>query len=141
LQYGPLDFCLFWTAVVRKTGCLGTGCPDTITPADAVTSYTYDPVGNRLTWTEPDGNTTTDQYDADNRRVQETNAAGDVTSSTYDGVSNVITTTAPNLNLTSNTYDSLNRVIQVSDSVGLAATYSYDPVGNRLSVTDGNGHT
>jgi RHS repeat-associated protein len=126
---------------VRKTGCLGAACPDTITSNDAVTTYTYDPVGNRLSWTEPDGNTTTDAYDADNRLVQEINAAGDVTTTNYDGVGNVINVIAPNLNVITNTYDSLNRLVQVTDSVGLAAAYAYDPVGNRVARTDGDAHT
>ena len=41
--------------------------PDTITPSDAVTTFTYDPVGNRLSMTQPDGVVTNYQYDADNR--------------------------------------------------------------------------
>ena len=28
---------------VRKTGCIGAACSDTITANDAVTTYTYDP--------------------------------------------------------------------------------------------------
>ena len=125
----------------QKTGCIGAGCPDTITPSDAVTTYVYDPVGNRLTATEPDGNTTTTVYDSDNRVTQVTNAAGDVTMTTYDGVGNVITVTAPNLNVTTNIYDSLNRLIQVTDSAGAVSSFSYDPVGNRVTSTDGNGNT
>jgi RHS repeat-associated protein len=125
----------------RKTGCIGAGCPDTITPTDAVTTYTYDPVGNRLTSTEPDGNTTTYNYDADNRRIQVTDAAGDVIITTYDGVGNVITLISPNLNVTTDTYNSLNRLINVSDSDGQVAAYAYDPVGNRVTSADGNGNT
>jgi RHS repeat-associated protein len=126
---------------VQKTGCIGSGCPDTITSNDAVTTYTYDPVGNRLTVTVPDGNTMTDQYDADNRMIKEVNAAGDTTLTTYDGVGNVISVTAPNLDVTTNTYDSLNRLTQVNDSAGLVGKYTYDPVGNRLTQTDGDGNT
>ncbi len=122
---------------VRKVGSTA----DTITPSDAVTTHTYDPLGNRLTITEPDGNTSTSQYDADDRRIKETNAAGDVTMTTYDGVGNMITVTAPNLNVTTNTYDSLNRLVTVTDSAGTVGSYTYDPVGNRLSATDGNGNT
>jgi len=107
---------------------------------DAVTLYSYDPVGNRLSLTEPDGNTTTDQYDAKNRLFQETNAAGDVTVTAYDAVNNVITVTAPNGNITNNSYDSLNRVIQVTDSIGLVAISTYDPDNNRISQGDGNGN-
>jgi RHS repeat-associated protein len=123
--------------VVRKVGSTS----DTITPSDAVTSYTYDPAGNRLSLTEPDGNTTTWQYDFDNRLTKQTNTAGDVTTTAYDGVSNTISTTEPNLNVTTNTYDALNRLTQTTDSIGLVATFSYDPMGNRLSQGDGNGNT
>jgi len=131
---------------VRKTGCLGAACPDTITPSDAVTTFTYDAVDNRLTTTQPDGVQTSYQYDADNRMIQQTlietnGEPNDVTATTYDGVGNVITVTAPNLDVTTNTYDSLNRLTGVSDSAGLGFSYTYDPVGNRLTSTDGNGYT
>jgi RHS repeat-associated protein len=135
---------------VQKTGCIGTGCPDTINPTtDAVTTYVYDPVGNRLNVTEPDCgaavspgcDSISTAYDADNRLVKQVNNAGDTTLWTYDGVGNVITITAPNLNVTTNTYNSLNRLITVTDSAGRVAGYSYDPVGNRTSSTDGDGNT
>lgn len=129
----------------RKTGCAagpsGTGCPDSIHPSsDAVTLTTYDNVGNRLTRTEPDGNTTTDQYDARNRRIQDTNAAGDITITTYDGDSNVTSVTEPNGNVTTNSYDALNRVVRTADSIGLVETAAYDADGNRISHGDGDGH-
>jgi RHS repeat-associated protein len=110
-------------------------------PNDAVTYTTYDAVGNVLTVTEPDGNTTTDVYDADNRKIMETDAAGDVTMWAYDGVGNVITMTAPTSNVTNNTYDADNRVINVTDGGGTVASYTYDAVGNQLTRTDGNGNT
>jgi RHS repeat-associated protein len=137
-KYDALDRLVI---TVRKTGCLGAGCPDTSTPGDAITSYTYDPAGNRLTSTEPDGNTTMIQYDADNRRIQVTDAAADVTVTTYDGAGNVVAITAPNLNVTNNTYDSLNRLIKVTDNDGQVAAYAYDPAGNRIASADGNGNT
>jgi RHS repeat-associated protein len=110
-------------------------------PTDAVTYTTYDAVGNVLTVTEPDGNTTTDVYDADNRKIKETNAAGDVTLWAYDCVGNIVTTTAPTSNVTNNTYDADDRVINVTDGGGTVASYTYDAVGNQLTWTDGNGNT
>ena len=88
--------------------------------------------------TEPNGNVTSYAYDALNRQMTMTNAAGDLTMTTYDPNSNVKTVTAPNLNVTTYTYDALDRVTRVDDSVGPVATYSYDNVGNRLTQKDGN---
>ncbi len=110
-------------------------------PTDAVTYTTYDAVGNVLTVTEPDGNTTTYVYDADNRKTKETNAAGDVTMWNYDGVGNVTSMTAPTTNVTTNTYDADDRETQVTDGGGTVVTYTYDAEGHRLTQTDGNGNT
>jgi len=122
---------------IRKEGDV----TDVIDASDAVTEYTYDANGNRLSITEPNGNPTTYVYDALNRVTIETNAAGESILTTYDAVGNVKTVTAPNGNITTNFYDALDRVTQVNDSVGLVATYSYDPAGNRLTEADGNGNT
>lgn len=121
---------------IRKEG----DTADIIDGSDAVTQYTYDAVGNRLTMTEPNGNTMNWDYDDINRTVKQTNAAGDIDLIAYDGVDNVTTTTAANGNVTTNTYDVLDRLIKVEDSVDLAATFTYDPVGNRLTEIDGNGN-
>jgi RHS repeat-associated protein len=110
----------------------------TITGNDAVTYTTYDANSNRLTLTEPDGNTTNYSYDALNRVVTMVNAAGDTTMTAYDPVGNVHSTTAPNLNVTTNTYDALNRLVQRTDSQALVQTTAYDPVGNITSQRDGN---
>ena len=125
------------TQIVKKQG----GTNDTITPSDAVTTYTYDPVGNRLSATDPVGNTTTYGYDALNRNIASTNAAGDVSTTVYDAVGNVLSHTAPNQNITVYTYDGLNRTLSAYDEDGLLTTNTYDADGNRLSVADANGHT
>ena len=119
---------------IRKEG----DTADVIDATDAVTRYTYDASGNRLTLREPNGNTMSYVYDPLNRQIKLTNAAGDTTVTTYDQNSNVKTGTAPNLNVTTNTYDALDRLVQVDDVVGRVANYTYDPIGNRLTEKDGN---
>ena len=121
---------------IRKQG----GTSFVITSSDAVTTYTYDPTSNRVSMTEPDGNTTTYTYDMLNRRTTTVNAAGDTTITTYDPAGNVHSVTLPNSNVTTNTYDALNRMVQQSDSQALVRTTAYDPVGNILSQLDGNGN-
>lgn len=115
-----------------------TDVADTLDGDDAVTRFSYDAQSNRISMTEPNGNVMTYVYDALNRPVRVTNAAGDVTMTTYDPVSNVAGVTTPNLNATTYTYDALDRRTRVDDSVGLVATTSYDNVGNRLGQKDGN---
>ena len=122
---------------VRKVG----GTADTITPSDAVTTTVYDPVGNVLAVTEPNGNTTNNQYDAVNRLTRTTNAAGDVTEFAYDPVGNLVSKKLPNGNVISYLYDAVNRLVDESDSLGPVRTLGYDNVGNRTSEVDGNGHT
>jgi RHS repeat-associated protein len=127
---------------IRKQGATGFN----INPGvDAVTVYAYDPNGNRIAVTEPDGNTTTYAYDKLDRQIRMivhvgSGEADDVTSTTYDPDGNVATVTTPNLNVTTNTYDSLDRLMQVDDLIGRVANYTYDPVGNRLTQRDGNGN-
>jgi RHS repeat-associated protein len=121
---------------IRKQG----GTAFVITSSDAVTTYSYDAMSNRLSMTEPDGNTTSYSYDALNRQVKIVNAAGDTTLTAYDPVGNVHSTTTPNSDITTNTYDALNRLVQQVDSQALVQTTTYDPVGNVLSRLDGNGN-
>ena len=121
---------------IRKQGATAF----VITSSDAVTTSTYDAMSNRLTVTEPDGNTSSYTYDALNRQVKMVNAAGDTTLTAYDPVGNVHSTTTPNSNVTTNTYDALNRLVQQVDSQALVQTTTYDPVGNVLTRLDGNGN-
>src|SRR5208283_2057334 len=84
-----------------------------IDPNDAVTIYIYDPNSNRLTWQQPDGNTTNYTYDAVNRVIQMVQVqTGDTTKWAYDPFGNVKTITSPEENVTTYNYDALNRRIR-----------------------------
>ncbi|MSU59998.1 MAG: PEP-CTERM sorting domain-containing protein [Pedosphaera sp.] len=125
------------TKVIRKNGDTN----DVIDLDDAILTTAYDPVGNRVAATDPNGNVTTYAYDALNRLTNSVNPAGDTTSQTYDGVGNQIITTSPNGNITTSIYDSLNRRIASTDAGGLIATNVYDSGGNRTQTSDALGHT
>ncbi len=114
---------------------------DIVPGVDAVTTYIYDPNSNRLTLTEPDGNSTNYAYDAVNRQVQAVQVqTGDTTTTTYDPFGNVKTVTWPNDNVTTYSYDALNRRVQETDSDGPLSGMSYDPAANVVSTTDGDGN-
>jgi RHS repeat-associated protein len=137
-KYCPLGRLL---GEIRKQG----DTADIVDEDDAVTSYTCDPNGNRLSTavrlTATESLTNWVFYDALNHPIAEINAAGDESLRTYDPVGNVYTVAAFNGNVTTNAYDAKNRLIQVTDGLGRAAGFTYDAVGNRLSLTDGNDNT
>lgn len=121
--------------VIRKVGD-----PDCsiIDADDAVTEYTYDCIGNRITLTDENGNTTTYTYNARHDLVQECNPEGECTQYTYDCVGNMLTETRPNGNVINYTYDEKDQLITIIDSIGKIASYTYDCVGTRIAEEDGN---
>jgi RHS repeat-associated protein len=121
---------------IQKSG----GTNDVVTPSDAVTTTTYDPEDNAIAVTDPNANTTTMTYDAINRVIGMTNAAGDVSTTAYDPVGNIVQTVDPRGNVTASVYDADNRRIQETDSIGPVIRTEYDPVGNVIATTNGNGN-
>ena len=109
-------------------------------PWDMFQHYSYDPVGNRISETDANGNVTTYSYDPLNRLVDITDALGNVSIYSYDPVGNRISETDANGNITTYSYDPLNRLVDITDALGYVSNYSYDPVGNRISETDANGN-
>jgi RHS repeat-associated protein len=79
-----------------------------------VTSYTYDDPGNVKTLTDPDGNTTTWNYDNLNRAHEETNALSDTR--TYG-------------------YYPTGELQQLTDRNGLITQYAFDPVNRTTTET------
>ncbi|MCV2369752.1 RHS repeat-associated core domain-containing protein [Roseateles oligotrophus] len=113
---------------------------DSVDGDDAVSSTAYDPEGNPISSTEPNGNTSSYGYDPLNRMLTSSNAAGETTSNVFDPVGNIVSSTAPTTNITNTSYDALNRPVQVQDSEGLVLSLSYDAEGHRLTRADGNGN-
>ena len=82
------------------------------------TSYSYE--DQRVTTTDPRGNTWVEEHDSRYRMVLKTDPGGNSTSYQYD--------------------DAGNRT-QVVDSNGNVATMNYDSRGNLIALVDGEGHT
>jgi len=90
-------------------------------------SYTYDPVGNRLTKSD-NGVVTNYTYDNNDRLLTE----NDITYF-YDNNGNTLTKVSPNENITY-TYDYQNRLIQMNDGTDIIE-YAYDTDGMRVQKT------
>jgi RHS repeat-associated protein len=106
------------------------------------TTYSYDPAGNTLGVTSPNGVQTAYTYDTVNRPTQVTHSRGATLASyaqTLDPTGRRLSVTEQNGRSVSYTYDALYRLTRetVAGDPAAAAngaiTYTYDPVANRLS--------
>ena len=84
------------------------------TPLGHKTTYTYDPFGDVLHTTDPNGNVTKNTYDAD-QNLATTTPKGDVTTNTYDADNELTKTVVTNpakktLSAQSTTYDAAGNV-------------------------------
>ena len=104
--------------------------------ADAVISYTYDKLGNKLSQTDARGNVTKWEYDYAGRVVKETNAAGKASLTVYDALGNKTETTNPAGNTAHFSYDALGRLLQQESpfdgDAKAIVLYDYDAAGNVL---------
>jgi RHS repeat-associated protein len=96
-------------------------------------TYTYDPVGNRLSMSTSEGNYTY-SYDAIYRLTGEVNPIGGTYSYTYDAVGNRLSMTH-NGQTINYVYDAGNKLLQAGNT-----TFTYDGNGNMVSKTE-NGQT
>jgi RHS repeat-associated protein len=137
---------------------LGVSCPATGTARVASTTTTnYDPIGEVLSVTDPNGHktdysydangnrtsvadasshATMFSYDADNHMTTTAKANGSLGSTSYDNNGNVVTTTDGNGRVTTNAYDALNRQTSTTNPLGQTTIYRYDLAGNKTSVVD-----
>ena len=114
--------------------------------APPATTYSYDPNGNVLSTTDPDGHTSWTKYDALNRPVRSVTADGSgpndthyATTTTYDAVGNTLSVTDPDGNVTSYSYDRLNRQVSETNPLHYTSATEYDADGNVIQTTDFDG--
>ena len=122
----------------------------------STTHFVYDQyasiasIGNLVAVTDPNGHTTTTDYDSRNRKWHVWDALGHQTTFGYDPASNVITITRPDLSVEIKTYDALNRVKTdtvpkdgpaTSPTEFITTSFVYNPSGSLYSVTDGKNQT
>lgn len=121
----------------------------------AATGLSYDAIGNLLTQTRymtllagaldpatlpmpaisAGDQVTSWTWDANNRMLTRTDAAGAISRMRYDAVGNRVADTDANGNTRRSWYDSLNRQVLQVDATGAATAYAYDAVGNLSSRT------
>lgn len=113
-----------------------------------LTTYTYDPLGRRLSETRPNGNvegaeptahTTTFTYDEAGNRLSSTDPLGHERKWTFDADGNVLTTTDANSHTTTYAYDAANQRVSVERPDGQIQRTEYDADGNISARIDGLG--
>ncbi|MHB9000816.1 MAG: hypothetical protein ACYC9N_15035, partial [Thermoanaerobaculia bacterium] len=116
------------------------------------TRYLYDFAGNLIAVTDPNGNTTTYQYDDFGQMLRQTSPVTGVTAYAYDPAGNLLATTDANNATTARTYDALGRALTATSSKAGAPTESvtwiYDDttggafgIGRLASMSDPTGGT
>lgn len=112
-------------------------------------SYTYDSVGNKLTFTfkkfsQTQSTTTTYTYDSVNRLSSTTDHKNGVTNYSYDANGNRNKVTHSNGLSTEYIYDVINRLTELThkaadNSVVKSFAYTLDATGRRTKITESNG--
>ncbi len=104
-------------------------------------SYTYDPKGNVLTFTDRAGNVSKYTYNSRGQVLTATNAAGGVTTYTYSSDGSLTSVKLPSGNTTTFAYDPQFRVKQVTFGDGSKRAFSYDNRDNLIKAVDELGQT
>jgi RHS repeat-associated protein len=110
-------------------------------PGTQLYAATYDSLGDVLTTTDANGNTTENTYDTKGNILQTSDPLNEVTHHTYDAMDRILSTTDPRGNTTQYTYDDLGNLKTKTDALNDITSYTYDANSNQLSMTDANNNT
>lgn len=105
------------------------------------TQYTYDPAGNLLSVTLPDGSAVTNSYDAAHRLIGTADLFKNGVAYTLDAAGDRTGIAISNSGGTikrqhSATFDALGRLLRDTGGVGQTTGFGYDADGNAVTVTD-----
>jgi YD repeat-containing protein len=105
------------------------------------TKYSYDPAGNVLSVTLPDGSALSNSYDAAHRLTGTVDLFKNSIAYTLDALGDHTQTKMSNSDAVvqrkhSGTFDALGRLLHDIGGVGQTNAYAYDANGNALTVTD-----
>lgn len=112
-----------------------------------VTSYTYDKLNRPVTEKTPDGITTTLEYDCLGNLIRESKSDGSSIEAEYDEVGRVVSLTSIGAidkeasRIYKFTYDSMDRLTSCVDPMNGETGQTYDELGNVTSITDAMGGT
>jgi RHS repeat-associated protein len=147
------------TRIIAMTALFTFSVAHAVSP---VTNFEYDANGNLTKVTDGLSNATTQQYDAVNRLIQQSQpnptAAGQLgtiktlynaidevtgvtdprnlnTNYTKNAFGDVLTLTSPDTGSTTNTYDNAGNLLTRTDAIGKIATYTYDAVNRVTRIT------
>lgn len=111
-----------------------------ISPAERITRYTYDNLGNISALTLPDNSTWLYEYDANSNLVTEINPIGQTTRYTYDALNQLLISENPLGNSERYRYDIRGNIIEIIDARGISTNNSYDELNRLISSIDGEGN-
>ena len=106
-----------------------------------ITRQSYDATGQRLSQTDPAGNSTLTEVDPLGRIVKITDAYAAQTRQTWDASDNLVSLTDAKGNTHRFQYDKTNRLTQETRPLGGATRHTWDAAGQLTQSTDANGHT
>jgi|GEM_PF-4791646 len=107
----------------------GCGMLPATSGAGPITTYVYDPVGNRLVL-NADGELTTSTYDAANRLIASEEING-ITTYTFDASGNQRTVETPDNEITTYSWSYENQLIQIEEPEDVITTNLYAPINRK----------